>query len=52
MNDAELLKKAMKICCNTKKCSNCELYNLCCYTNTTPYRVEGFFKVLRRQLGE
>ena len=52
MEDAELLKKAMEICRKTKNCSKCELYNVCCYTDTTPYRVEGFFKVLRRQLGE
>lgn len=51
MKDAELLKKATEICRNTKNCSRCELYNLC-YTDATPYRVEGFFKVLRRELGE
>lgn len=52
MKDEELLKKAMEICRKTKNCSKCELYNIICYTDLTPYQVDGFFKVLRKQMGE
>ena len=50
MEEKELLKKALKICRETKNCERCELFNLCCYNDLTPYAVESFFKVLREHI--